>query len=554
MLGCFTADLCVGTRQVESEIVVIKGTGPALLGKETASKLGILEIRVNINNVQTGEVSGTQRVLDKHGKCFEGFEKLKDFQLRIPVDNNVDPVVQPVRRTPYHLRDKLAEKLDELEALDIIEKADGPSSWVSSVVVIPKSDDDIRLCVDMREANKAVERERFPIPTIDDVLQEMSESKVFSKIDIKWAYHQIEQEPNSRDITTFATHQGNYRYKRLNFGVSCAPEMYQKTLQQILHDCPGSHNILDDIVCHGENEREHDERLDKLLTTLENRGLTLHRDKWKFNIPRFEFMGHVLSEQGMGPSEVKVRAVMEAREPKSATEVGSFLVLVNFSARYIDGLATISEPLRSLTRKGEPFVWTSEQANTFQALQEALSRAPTLAYCNKNAKTRVIADASPVGLGAVLLQENKGEWRTVCYASRSLTDIEKRYSKTEKEALGLVWACERFHAYIYGQEFELLTDCKPLEFIYSPFTKYSSKPSARIERWVLRLQPYTYKVVHIPDRENIADCLSRLLTTPTQTPDSHVHKDTEDYVKFVAREATPVALSTREIERVGDGH
>ena len=231
--------------------------------------------------------------------------------------------------------------MDELEELNIIEKITTPSSWISPVVTVPKKNGDVRLCIDMRQVNTAVERIKHPIPTIDEVLQDLTNSTMFSKLDIKWAYHQIELDQESLEITTFVTHKGLYRYTRLLFGVSCAPEMYQTVMQNVLQECEGVHNIMDDIVVHGSSAEEHNERLSKVVKILAEKGLKLNREKCQLYMSKIEFMGHVLSSRGVGPADVKVKAVVEAREPQTATEVRSFLGLVNYSARYIPDLATI---------------------------------------------------------------------------------------------------------------------------------------------------------------------------------------------------------------------
>jgi len=192
-------------------------------------------------------------------------------------------------------------------------------------------------------------------------------------------------------------------------------------------------------------------------------------------------MGHLISRRGVGPTTARVEAIKEAREPQSASEVRSFLGLVNFSARYIPNipnLASVSEPLRRLTKQNVKFEWKDEQKQAFQNSKDALAEAPTMAFFDKDAETQVIADAGPVGLGAVLIQIQDGEHRMICYASWSPSQVERRYSQTEKEALALVWACERFHVYLCGIRFKLITDHKPLEVIFGR----RSKPSARIER------------------------------------------------------------------------
>jgi len=414
---------------------------------------------------------------------------------------------------------------------------------VSPIVVVPKPNGDIRLCVDMRQANEAVERERFPIPTIEETLLEMNGSKVFSKLDLNMGFHQLELDEASRPITTFATHMGLYRYKRLMFGVTSAPEIYQYTIQTVLQNCPGSRNMTDDIIIYADCVEEHDRRLEKVLSTLKENGLTLNTDKCVYRMDELKFMGFLLSEKGIGPTSAKIEAVRDAERPKSASEVRSFLGLVNFNARFIPDLATKSDPLRKLTRKDVPFKWGREQEKAFKVLKDDLAKATELAYFDPKAPTRIVADASPVGLGAVLVQKQKGVERVIYYASRSLTDVERRYSQTEKEALALVWACERFHQYIFGIDFVLETDHRPLEFIYSK----KSKPSLRIERWVLRLQSYSFIVKYKPGSQNIADSLSRLVKQSTESKSQK--DDTEDFIYFVTREAVPNAMTPREIEQ-----
>ena len=212
--------------------------------------------------------------------------------------------------------------------------------------------------------------------------------------------------------------------------------MYQKVICQVLQDCEGVHNILGD--------EEHDQRFESVVRVLSSKGLTLNRDKCQFKMSHQEFIAHVLSARGLGPADVKVKAVVEAREPKNAAEASQ---LVNFTERFIPDLSTVSAPLHKLTKNAEPFVWEEEQQQSFDELKKQLASAETLGYFDKNAHTKVIADASPVEFGAVLVQQLGEELRVISYASRSLSDTERRYSKTEKEALAIVWVCDKFHAY-----------------------------------------------------------------------------------------------------------
>lgn len=383
--------------------------------------------------------------------------------------------------------------------------------------------------------------ERYPLPIIEEILDAVRGCNWFSTLDVKSAYHQIELHEECRDITTFVTEAGLFRYKRLMFGINCAPEMFQRIMRSILADCEGVVNFIDDIIVCGRTRQEHDERLKRTLETLSRKGLTLNKEKCVFEKNEIVFLGFRISGKGYKPLESKVEAVNKFRAPKTAEEVRSFLGLVNFCAAFISNLATISEPLRRLTRKNVTFKWGTEQENAFKLLKSKLANAETLGIFNVHARTRVIADASPVGLGCVLTQLDKEQrWRVINYASRSLSDCERRYSQTEKEALALVYACERFYNWLYGTEFELVTDHKALEYIFAP----KSKPNARIERWVLRLQSFKYKAIYEKGKLNIADALSRLSIRNGERIENE--KDGR-YIAWLVKEITPCAMTTDEI-------
>lgn len=280
---------------------------------------------------------------------------------------------------------------------------------------------------------------------------------------------------------------------------------------------------------------------------MKENNILLNTNKCVYKVPRVKFLGHELSQNGVKPLPKYIDAIQRFRTPETTEEIQSFLGLVNFVGKWIPNLATLTEPLRRLLRvnlgkqTNIEKLWKCEQDSAFQELKNALSKVRSLGYYNPQDRTQVIADASPVGLGAILIQHNSKGPRIIAYGNKSLTDCEKRYCQTEKEALALVWAVEHFNIYLYGKNgFELISDHKPLEVIFGP----KSKPCARIERWVLRLQAYKYKVIYRPGKSNIADPLSRLCKGTS----GNLFND-ETHINRIVEYSRPVAVSLKEIKK-----
>ena len=304
-------------------------------------------------------------------------------------------------------------------------------------MAIPKKDGQVRICVDMRLANEAIRRVRHPIPTVSDVSLALNGAKYFSKLDLSQAYHQSELHEQSRYITTFSTHMGLYRYKRLNYGTNAAAEVFQYSLQTALQGLEGVKNIADDIIIFGATRSEHDDNLDKCLQRLAMKGLRLNSSKSNFLSNTLTFFGQVFSKEGTRPDPTRVADLINAPKPNNAHEVRSFLGMANYSRVYIPDFATLTAPLRELTKKDVRYEWTQIHLNAFEKLKNTLATAPCMSYFDKRKQTFVTVDASPVGISAILSQQPKhrevNHQQIISYASRALSDVEKRTPKRKKK-------------------------------------------------------------------------------------------------------------------------
>ena len=331
---------------------------------------------------------------------------------------------------------------------------------------------------------------------------------MFSKLDANSGFWQIPLTPNSRPLTTFLTPFGRYCFNKLPFGISSAPELFQRRMNQILEGLEGVLCLMDDVLIFGKDKEQHDVKLMEVLKRIAEAGVTLNSEKCEFAKNRVKFLGHVIDREGIRVDPDKTAAILRMETPKNIPELRRFLGMTNQLGKFSHRVSDLTQPLRELLSSKKTWTWGHSQEEAFSKLKAELARPTVLALYNPRAPTKISADASSYGLGAVLLQQVGDIWKPVAYASRSMSETERRYAQIEKEGLAVTWACGKFSDYILGRSFQIETDHKPLVPLLS--TKQLDNLPPRVLRFRLRLARYDYIIQHVPGKFlYTADTLSR---------------------------------------------
>ena len=512
-----------------------------LLSKAAIKALGLLKPAPEVYNVEN-----VPDFKEEFSKLFKGLGLMKS-KYKIALREDATPFcLYTPRRIPHPLLPKVKEKLQEMVQQEVISPVTTPTDWCSGMVNAMKRNGDVRICVDLTPLNKAVKREIHPMASVDENLAKLRGSTVFTKLDANSGFWQLPLDEESRLLTTFVTPFGRYCFNRLPFGISSAPEIFQRTMSIILEGLEGVVSHMDDILIHGPTQGIHDQRVRTVLRRLQDEGITLN-NKCEFSKKQIKFLGHVISEKGIEADPEKTKAIQEYPRPTSVTELQRFNGMVNQLAKFLPNLATINEPLRQLLKKSQQWLWDQPQEDSFQTIKGKLVSTDVLAHYNPNEKCIVAADACRDGLGAVLLQiDPSGYRRPIAYASRSLSDTEKRYAVIEKEALAATWACEKFQDYILGTSFTLETDHRPLVPLLSS-TDLSKLPP-RILRFCLRLARYSPEVTYVQgSRHYTADALSR---APVSSPMEDDFSFVEEVEAFQEANFKFIPATERRLEEI----
>lgn len=523
-MGVFRASLSGEGRTINALFVLVEEDRQPILGLKASEGLGLIK-RVHVIDSALVTTRGaahskrkeicadsTSEIVREYKDVFQGIGCLPN-QYKIRLKENAEPVIHAARKVPIALKERLRKELNTLIDKGIVRKVEEPTDWVNSLVIVEKKNGDLRLCIDPRDLNKWIKREHYKLPTKSDITSTMAGAQLFSKLDASSGFYQVKLDEESATLCTFNTPFGRHCFLRMPFGIASAPEVFHRIVQQIFDGMEGVGVFLDDVVVWGATRAEHDERLRKVMAQARKTGMKLNKQKCQFGVRDITYLGDRLSAAGIQPDPEKVKAIKEMPQPKDKTELQRALGLVNYVGRFIPNLSANTKTLRSLLESGTEWRWEHEHVTEWDMLKNCLVKEPVLKFFDPELPVKVSTDASKDGLGAVLLQKHDTAWFPVAYASRTMTEAERNYAQIEKETLGAVFGCEKFHEYIYGREVVLETDHKPLIAIS---TKALGDAPPRIQRLMLRLQKYSLTFEFTPGKHLVmADALSRASLTHT---------------------------------------
>lgn len=485
-------------------------------GFSKSSKDGIPEHLGDLFNRSVDNKTEVERqmiaaLLTKHADTFSRDEW--DIGLTDLSEHSIDtgdarPIKQRPRRVPLAFAEEEKKAIEDLLKKGVIQKSTSP--WASPIVLVRKKSGAIRPCVDYRKINALVKPDGFPLPRIQDCLDAMTGSQYFSSFDLTSGYFQIPLKKTDVPKSAFACKYGLFEMKRMPFGLNNAASTCQRTLELALQGLQWITCLIyiDDIIVFGATLDEHVSRVDEVLERIKAAGLKLKPEKCNLLQNEVVFLGHVVSGKGVLPDPCNVAKILQWPKPCTSKQVKQFVATGSYYRRFVKNFAKIARPLIDLTKSGQPFVWDSGCENAFNQIKQALVSPEIMGYPRSEGGWFLLdVDASGVGIGGVLAQEQEGRERVIAYGSRTLNKAERNYCVTEKELLAVVYFTQYFRQYLLGRKFRVRTDHQALVWLFS-----LKEPSGKIARWVEILAQFDMEIEYRPGKKQAhCDALSRCM-------------------------------------------
>lgn len=500
----------------ELEPIVMDTTYEAILGYPTLCNMGL---------IQLDQGDSLQQLLDENQDLFSddlsrGPALVSPFEIQLTPDA---PLIQAkTRRQPLALQDVVRQQVNEWLSLGIIEPSTSPFN--SPVVLARKKDGSYRLCLDFRALNDYTVPFPFPLQHIGSCFERLSGSKYFCKLDLSSGFLQVPLEEDSRPYTAFSTPDGHYHFRRMPFGLKNAPLFFQSQMNHLMaplhHE--GVEVFLDDNIVHAPTKELLVERLSSVFDILRRHGLLLNKKKCVFGVTEIEFLGHHVTDRGIQVSPSRIDSLRNLPFPTTVRQLRQFLGAFNYVRDFLPKFSLVAKPLFDMLsgkpRKNQPLTWSDTATQAVDDVKALLESVPLLHFVEPGTPLVLECDASDLGVGAVLFQEEEvtGEKRVIAYVSSAFKGPSLHWSTGEKEAYAMFFAVRKLRHYLLGTHFIVRTDNKNLLFC-------ANSGVAKIERWRLKLQEYSFKIEHIPGKDNtVADSLSRLVVNAISPPSGSV--------------------------------
>ena len=496
-------------QKLRDNLQVDVDTKPRITVSDSISKQG----RENINKL----------VESYKGSVFDDAKigLMKIPPIHLDYDTNHQPKQPTFRNIPVYYQDKVSDLLRFLREQGVITDVDPRNSYdcVMNVVITDKSHGQIRMNIDNTPRNPGLKRTKFHVQTPQEIRHKLKEAKLFTEMDMGWAYHQVAIDDETKETTIFQTHKGLHRMERLYFGPTASSGLFHSEVRKAFQGLSGVTNVHDNILVYSKDEARHQEELEATLARCQEMGITLKLSKSTFAMPMIKWFGRTFNSNGVTADIEKVNGIIDEGRPKDVEEIRSLLMACQYNAKFafdngeLGSYEEVTLPLRRLLRKDAVFCWNNEVEEAYSKLMDIISNPSTLQAFNKDRETHLVADASETGIQASLYQvsasasyRQKPTWVPIDHVSRALTDTESRYSPIERESLGLSWGMEQFRFYLVGSKFSAWTDHEPLPSIYNNRQKPTSK---RISKHRDMIQDLDFKACYLRGSDMPCDYGSR---------------------------------------------